>query len=206
MMASAVLAVLVTAFMGVLFSVQTGLGKQTDRSTSNDQARLAVEQLDREIRSGNLLYDPAVECVPVDDLDAACPPESDIVPGMALRVYTQTNANSRAPGNRCVQWRITSDRELQRRDWSINWQLDGIYSPWRVVAEHIVNRSVVPPVTAFEVNDPTIRRTIVIDILAQEDADSGQPARIQLSVTGRNTQYGYPGNICGGATRDVPPY
>ncbi len=112
MMAMGIMALVVTALLGVLGQAFTSLGKESIRSNDEDQARLAVEELDREIRSGNLLYDPSIESGPAG---------SDVVSGMALRVYTQTNADTRDPGNRCVQWRINSTGQLQRRDWSVNW-------------------------------------------------------------------------------------
>src|SRR5438094_5740015 len=89
------LSIVVSIFMTVFMSVETSFGRQSDRSQSNDQARLAVEEIDREVRSGNLLYDPSLESNSL----------YGIYPGMSLRVYTQTNAPSRDPSNRCVQWR-----------------------------------------------------------------------------------------------------
>src|SRR5204862_813 len=83
MVVVALTGVVLTIFLGTLMSVQTAVGKETDRSDSNDQARLAVEALDREIRSGNLLYAPTAG-------------------GMNLVIYTQTNATTRNPGNRLV--------------------------------------------------------------------------------------------------------
>ena len=62
-----------------------------------------------------------------------------------------------------------------------------------------------PPTTpAFQLDpDPNKGgRTIVVTILVNQNAKSGQTVRIQESVSGRNTEYGYPSNIC--AT--IPPY
>src|SRR5437868_3449432 len=38
-----------------LISIQRTVVRESDRTQSNDQARLAVQELDREIRSGNVL-------------------------------------------------------------------------------------------------------------------------------------------------------
>lgn len=204
LIAMAVLGIIVPIFLTSLISVQTRVGRQTDRSLTNDQARLAVEQLDREIRSGNLLYDPK------DETPAY----------MSLRVYTQTNASTRTPGNRCVQWRIVGG-QLQRRDWSITWRTDGVVSGWRVVADHLVNQTVSPAVPVFKLDpdpakgytcvancsdpNPANRRyagrSLVVTLLVNEDASSGQNVRLQSSITGRNTQYGYPVSVCD----DIPP-
>jgi hypothetical protein len=122
---------------------------------------------------------------------------------MAVRIYTQTNANLRNPGNRCVQWRIYNE-QLQRRDWTTTWRTDGVVSAWRVVAEHIVNQTLSPQIHAFELDPDTSKggRTLVITILANANSLHGEPVQITESITGRNTEYGYPNNVCS----DIPPY
>ncbi len=191
----AILVIALTAFMAVLPSVQNALTRQANRSQSNDQARLAVEEMDREIRSGNLLYNPQGE----ND------PTHGIYPYMALRVYTQNNADTRIPGNQCVQWRILNN-QLQRRAWSPSWQDDGIVEDWHVVAEGIVNNSVSPVVRAFQLDSDPVKgsRTLIITILsrASTSAGSNTPVQITQSVTGRDTEYGYPSNVC----TTIPPY
>jgi type II secretory pathway component PulJ len=204
MIAIALLGIVVPVLVTTLVSVQTGVGREQDRSLTNDQARLAIEQLDKEIRSGNLLYDPK------DETPAY----------MSLRVYTQTNASTRTPGNRCVQWRIVNG-ELQRRDWSITWRTDGVVSPWRVVADHVVNATNTPAVPAFQLdadpskgytcaencgdsdpgNDRHVGRSLVVTLVVNQNPESGSDVRLQSTITGRNTQYGYPVNVC----HDVPP-
>jgi type II secretory pathway pseudopilin PulG len=195
LLAMSVMSIVIVAFSTVMTSVQTGVERQTGRSGSNDQARLAVEELDKEIRSGNLLYDPSLETGPVG---------SDIVAGMSLRVYTQTNADTRDPGNRCVQWRITSNQQLQRRDWSINWRTDDIVSSWIIVAESVVNRTLSPPVSAFVLDPDPAKggRSMQVLIAVNENPSTGREVRIQQTLTGRNTQYGYPSQVCS----DIPPY
>jgi type II secretory pathway pseudopilin PulG len=184
-----ILVIVLGGIMIVLPSIQNSLNRQTNRTQSNDQARLAAEELDREIRSGNLLYDPQYE--------------SD--PYMSLRIYTQANADTREGGNRCVQWRIT-EQKLQRRAWSVNWQAEnGVVEAWRVVATGIANKSVNPTVKAFKLDpDPAKgNRTLIVTILSRTSTSAGSntPVQISLSVTGRNTEYGYPTNVCS----TIPP-
>jgi len=64
MIAAAVMGVVVTAFLSILASVEKGVARESDRSNNNDQARLALQEIDKEIRSGSLLYDPAGEPSP----------------------------------------------------------------------------------------------------------------------------------------------
>jgi type II secretory pathway component PulJ len=181
MVTISLLSVVSLLFLSIMASVQQGIERQTDRSNDNDQARLAIQELDREIRSGNVLYDPGTEPAP-------------FVPGYSLRVYTQTNANTRTPGNRCVQWRI-SGTELQRRDWATTSPSSTV-SAWRVVAEDIVNVSQGVPAFVLEADPTKGSRIVNLTIVTQTSSRSGSPVRIAASVTGRNTQYGYPTSVC----------
>src|SRR5438105_3875476 len=189
------LMVVLAIFLNILAAVQNGLVAQTDRSTSNDQARLAVEELDREIRSGNVLYDPAAEN------DAT----HFIFPGMSLRIYTQANAPTRESGGnsgeRCVQWRVKynkaqSESELQRRDWTQTAGVPGTSSPWRIIADHVYNR-VSPQRSAFTV-DPA-KRIVNIAVLVNRSSNHGKTVEVDTTVEGRNTIYGYPSTLCGRA-------
>ncbi len=183
-------------FLSALVSVQRGVERQTDRTVTNDQIRLALQQLDHEIRSGNLLYDPQNETDPLND----------IAPSMSLRIYTQANADIRNPGNQCVQWRITDTGELQSRRWATNWQDDPatLVTNFRVVAEDVVNRDASVNVKAFTLDPDPAKggRTIVVSLVVNANAKSGQNVTITQSVTGRNTEYGFPSNVCA----DIPPY
>jgi prepilin-type N-terminal cleavage/methylation domain-containing protein len=197
----AILSVILVVCGTVLAGMQRALNRQTDRSGSNDQARLAVEELDKEIRSGNVLYDPGLAGKAWSD-----DPTNSVYPGMALLIYTQTNAVTRNPGNKCVQWRIING-QLQRRDWATTWSIDGNVSPWRLIADHIVNQPnpPTPPITpAFAIDtDPNKGgRTVIVNILVNQNAVSGQTVSIKASVSGRNTEYGYPSNVCA----SIPPY
>jgi type II secretory pathway pseudopilin PulG len=193
---------MLTAFM---ISIQNTLVKETNRTQSNDQVRLAVESLDREIRSGDVLYDPQAEN------DAA----HYIFPGMSLRIYTQANATTRGPqsnGERCVQWRIKYRKyadvagtqvlplseqsyQLQRREWaqSAGLPIPGTDTPWRVVADRVMNR-VSPQTAAFAV-DPA-HRVVNIVLLANKNSTSGSTVRVDTTVEGRNTVYSFP-DLCG---------
>jgi prepilin-type N-terminal cleavage/methylation domain-containing protein len=194
--AISLLSIVLTIFGGLVVSVQNSLVKETDRSASNDEARLAVEELDREIRSGNVLYDPANgdACQPVNGTPSPSCTSVDvshgIYPGMSLLVYTQANASSRvgSAGERCVQWRILNG-ELQRRLWA-----NGSSPPttWRVVTDHLVNVTGSSP--AFSV-DPA-KRTVTVALLVNQNAKHGNTVRVDTSVEGRNTIYGYPQTVC----------
>ena len=175
----AVLAVVVPMALTLLHTVQRGVVAQQSRSDSTDQARSAAQQVDRQIRSGNVLYQP----------------ESG---GMSLRVYTQANA-----AQRCVQWRVL-DRQLQWRSWTTTWLVDGSVSGWRVAADDVVNATVVPPVPVFALDTSQVefgQRIMRVSILTNDSERAGRPTRIDVSVTGRNTQSRSAASVC----NDVPP-
>jgi type II secretory pathway component PulJ len=196
LVAMSILMIVIASFLGVLVSVQMNYERQSTRSQSNDQARLAVEQIDREVRSGNVLYDPANE----ND------PANGIYPGMSLRVYTQSNGNVQTPSSVCVQWRILN-QQLQRRQWTTNWQdsPSTLVSGWRVIANNIMNQTVTPQVTAFTLDKSQAaygNRIVKLQIVANNNTSNGGNVEIDSSVTGRNTQFGYPVNVCS----SIPPY
>ena len=182
-----VLGIAMTIFATTLMTVQTAVVAQDQLTQSNDQARLAIQQIDREMRSGNVLYDPANE--------------GSTTPGggaddnyYMVRIYTQTNADDR--GYSCVQWRINDVKQLQTRWWPPEQPTAA--SEWRTVAEGIVNREV--GVRAFELDSDPQKgsRTLKVTLRATVDPEALpiQSTEIQASFTGRNTSYGYPVSVC----------
>ena len=205
----ALLGTVVAFLIGGLTSAQTNLERQISRSSSNDEARLAIQSLDHDVRSGNVVYDPASENYP----------SGDVAPGMSLRVYTQSNGI-----NKCVQWRITSAGTLERRDWSTTWLSGGNVGSWRTVATGIVNRdpdnTIISnpgntPVTAFSRSQFNL---VNVNLWVDDDptARKGHAVNIQASISGRNTLFYNTNTRCGPAVpqpgvqasdlSQVPPY
>jgi len=175
MVAMSALAIALTIFTSLLINVQTNVGAQTDRSVNEDQGKLAMEQLDREIRSGNILYDPLV----------------DDPTGFRLRVYTQTNGTP----FRCVEWRVSGGDLLRRqRDpgYGLPWPAN-----WRIVAEHVVN--VDRGVKAFTLDPDPTKGFRTLDVTIIVNVDPSHPTsdvKLSQAITGRNTSYGYPVSVC----------
>ncbi|MGH9267201.1 MAG: prepilin-type N-terminal cleavage/methylation domain-containing protein [Acidimicrobiales bacterium] len=174
MISLAILSVAVALMVAVLVSVQGVVNRTSDRSTSNDQARAALQQLDRQVRSGNVFYDPT---------DG----------GMNIRIYTQVNAPT-AGGARCMQWQVDGT-ELQTRSWedAAGSPVGGTVTPWATVASGVVNRQA-PPTPAFALTTPG--RLLRITLRVNESARSGRTVELNASVNGRNTQYGFPQVAC----------
>lgn len=171
-------------FFSTLASVQRSVAETDIRTRSNTQARLALQSLDHEVRSGNVLYDPATS--------------SD--PYYRFKIYTQANAGGNPrPTYTCRLWRITSGGELQTRWWPPNQPEDA--TPWQVAADGIVNKIVPTPQHAFTLDpDPnkggrTVNVVLLLNEDPQQDVSTGT-VRIQSALTGRNTSYGFPTSVC----------
>jgi type II secretory pathway component PulJ len=182
MVTLAIMSVAAVIFLNVLAAMQAAIGHQARRSDNNDQARLAVEALQREIVSANVIFDPSTETTPYQ-------------PYYTLRVYSQANATTRTPGYQCVQW-IISGRALLRRSWPASTPQSA--TPWRTVASGIVNVDL--GVGAFAV-DPDPKkggRTIDVVLLVNTSypSTSEKTIRIATSITGRDASYAFSPNVC----------
>jgi Tfp pilus assembly protein PilW len=212
-----ILGIVLAALLSVVYVAQTNLGRQASRSDSNDQVRLAEQSIDREVRSGNVLYDPAAEQYPAGCSGAACV----IAPGMSMRVWTASNNPTRGGMDWCGQWRITTNGELQQRRWIPFWTNANDTSqvkPWRTVATGIMNRT--NGIAAFYFASGSTGNLLNIKLRANNDASGakGSTVEVQQSVSGRNTQFYPTGTHCGPATPDpaltngadggtrIPPY
>ena len=183
-----VLGIVMLVFTNVLASVQRGVVAQEKLSRTLDQARLSVQQLDRELRSGNVLYDPALE----NNGQSSC---DGCLPGYTLRIATQSNATTRS-GHSCVLWQIDAQQRLLTQRWPPN-QPDAA-TGWRVVATGIVNRAMGEPAFVIDPDPLKGERTLDITLAVNEDLANrpGQTVRIRVALTGRNTSYDYPTNVC----------
>ncbi|MBV8234119.1 MAG: type II secretion system protein [Acidimicrobiia bacterium] len=176
------LSTVLSIVMAALVSIQNTENRVNARGQTNDQVRLAVDEIDRQVRSGNVLYDPAGEGTNAG---------ASIPAGFSMRVYTQANGTFK-----CVQWRVTGG-QLQSRSWTTTWQIDGQVSGWRTVAEDIVNTTSNPPF-ALDAGAGYTGHLIDLDIIGNVRSDTGSNVEATASVAGRNQQYGYSTTTCGG--------
>jgi type II secretory pathway component PulJ len=184
---SAILLVVIGMVGQILLSVMQSSSGAAQRSEASDAARQAVETIDRLVRSGNILYDPALE--PTDAAHV-------LAPGRTMRIYTQSNGNQR-----CVQWRVRAGT-LEERSWSESWRSDHTVSEWRHVADGIVNTTAAP-LFALDSAHGFGSRLLQIDLRTSTGTAGGGPVvSIRTAVTGRNTTYGYSSAVCA----DVPTY
>ena len=164
------LSVVTAASYGVLIRVSNQSNDIQGREQTVAAARLALQSLDRQIRSGNVLYDPALESLP-----------------NSMRIYTQTNGNEK-----CVQWQLLNG-VLRSRSWSPTWQTDGIVSAWGNVARDIVNTA-----SPFTLDSTSAygSRLINISFDVRNTRSAGTVQTVATSMAGRNTEYGYDTGVC----------
>jgi type II secretory pathway pseudopilin PulG len=197
LMAMAIMSIVVVVLGTTLSSIQRAAIKQDDLGQMNDQARLALEQIDHEMRSGNVLYDPDLENGGGADALASC---AGCEPGYTMRIYTQANASTRTlsspTGYVCVLWQIDTEQRLLTTSWPPDQPEDA--TPWRVVAEHVVNRDLGAPAFSLDTDPLKGGRTIDISLAVNADLEHepDQTMTLQAAYTGRNTSYGYPVSVC----------
>lgn len=130
MVAMALLLVALAMFGSVLFTVQQTSNRQIELGRANDQARLAIQEIDRQLRSG---YVTSTGSFTGADASA--------------RIYTEARMSGTSSKPTCVAWVLHgagSDRQtLYTKTWDV---VSGATAPafnggvgWRVVATDIVN-------------------------------------------------------------------
>jgi prepilin-type N-terminal cleavage/methylation domain-containing protein len=186
--AMSIMSIVMTVFGTTLASVQRGEVRQENLTQSLDDAQLALQHLDHEIRSGNVLYDPALE----GGSQSSC---TGCVPTYTVRVYTQANADTRSTYY-CTLWKIDTNQTLWTRQWPPSDPTSAL--PWRVVATGIVSRTL--GVAAFALDTDPLKgsRTLNVTLAVNNDYTHypTQTVRVQAALTGRNTSYGYPVSVC----------
>jgi prepilin-type N-terminal cleavage/methylation domain-containing protein len=180
--AMAILSIVMLVMTTTLSSIQRAVVEEDVRMRLNDQARLAVQSIDRLVRSGNILYDPVDESGN-DPYGAAT--------GYMFRIYTQAE-QSPTQSARCAVWLVNDQEQLMYRTWPILEPENA--STWQVVADSVVNRSLSHP--AFTLD--AAGRTIAVNFYINPDLAHRPQATqvVSASLTGRNTSFGYPVQLC----------
>ena len=186
LVATAILGIVMLVFTSTLASMQQAVVAEDVRTRLSDQARLALADIDRQVRSGNLLYDP-------DEETGSVEPFGVTAAGYMFRVYTQTKYRA-ADEPRCALWLVDDQERLLYRYWPVLDPDQATDS--RVVAEHVVNRDTGVPAFVLD----AMGRTVTASIQANADIvhDPSATQTFEVSLTGRNTSFGYP-------TTSAPP-
>jgi prepilin-type N-terminal cleavage/methylation domain-containing protein len=188
LVAMSILSIVMLVFTTTLASVQKAVTAQEVRSSNNDNIRLALENMDRLVRSGNVLFDPSVVNTDCKATDSAY---------QCLLVYSQANGTTAQPA-RCMQWRVNGT-QLQERWW---YPKPAVKSPtnWRQIADGIVNLQTSPVTPTFTLDPDPLKQGRSVEVLflagTGSAGASGPLARTEASLTARNTTYGYLADAC----------
>ena len=171
--AMGILSIVLLVFTSTLAAMQRAVVEEDVRSRLSDEARLALQALDRQVRSGNLLYDPGDEVGSVDPFGV----EADWEP---FRVYTQVQFGDEESA-RCALWLVDDQRRLLYRYWAPLDEENA--TDWQVVASGVVNRY--EGTDTFSL-DPS-GRTLTAVMLVNPDLDRHPEAtqRFEIALTGR---------------------
>jgi prepilin-type N-terminal cleavage/methylation domain-containing protein len=185
------MAIITAVFIASLNQSQDALA----RADSADSARLAIAQLDAQIRSGSVIDDPLGETWG----------STNVPPGFSVRILTE-----RGGDENCVQWRVliagNNRGSLQYRTWPA-WTPEGV-SVWTQVATGLVG-----PETPYDADDASTHLpfalvtpstgdsvikslAITLRVKASGTRDEGKPVLVSTIVTGRNTIFGRGGLEC----------
>lgn len=190
LVAMAILSIVLLVFTTTFASIQRAVSDQQVRSTNNDNIRLALENLDRLVRSGNVLIDPSIT-------DTDC--KSSGSAHQCLLAYTQANGTTAQPA-RCIQWRVEGTT-LQTRSWlPAPASKAATVTGWRDVADGILNLQTSPVTETFSLDPDPLKQERAVEVLflvgtGSEGLD-GPTARVEATLTARNTSYGYLSDSC----------
>jgi prepilin-type N-terminal cleavage/methylation domain-containing protein len=190
LVAMAIMSIVLLVFTTTFASIQRAVSDEQVRSVNNDNVRLALENLDRLVRSGNVLVDPALT-----DTDCKSTGSSH----QCLLAYTQANGTTALPA-RCIQWRVQGTT-LQTRYWlPVPASKAATVTNWRTVAEGILNLQTTPVTETFTLDPDPLKQDRSVEILflvgTSTDGLQGPIARVEASLTARNTSYGYLSDSC----------
>jgi type II secretory pathway component PulJ len=186
--AMSIMSLVSVVFLSTLASVQRSVVRSAEWQANNDDARVAIETIDRQLRSGAVLYSP-------------------LSGGSNFTVYTQSNAptfrvSGTYSGARCVEWRV-SGRTLQTRWWRSQYAGDwvgGVQAPnatgWRTVVTNVVNYVAPNNQPLFVLDSDPLKggRTVnVVLLINSSTTRTNETVRIQAALTARNTSSGLVG-------------
>ncbi|MBN9327188.1 MAG: prepilin-type N-terminal cleavage/methylation domain-containing protein [Cellulomonas sp. 73-145] len=193
LVATVVFAIAMAMIMSAAIAVMHATDSSRSAADAAYEARQALAMIDRQVRSGNVLFSPADEAAYISTCQNLGTNQ-----GSCMRIYTQSNGDEK-----CVQWQLAADGtgtyQLKMRSWKTTWQTTGGVSGWTVAARNLVMPSA--PFT-LDVGPGGIYGSRLLRVqLVAHNATSGKDVAIDGSISGRNTTYGYTGSEC----LPVPP-
>lgn len=162
-------------------------------ANAESSLRLALAQIDRQVRSGNVLFSPADEATYV----ASCTGDTATNSGTCMRIFTQSNGSEK-----CVQWQLIDDaanpgtKILRTRSWATTWVMTGDVTGWGTVARGLTLSTGAPNPFKLEGATTPYKERLLDVRLESIDKRRGTSVVITSSLSGRNTTYGYSSAQC----------
>lgn len=145
--------------------------------------RQSLATIDRQVRSGNVLFNPGAETVP-----SSCTGDVAARSGTCMRIYTQSDG-----AFTCVQWQVVDLGAGESYLRSRSWPPGGTSSEWSIVARGLSVAG--DPFELTGALTPYSERLVKVNLLAHDDR-TGKDIAVDSSLTGRNTTYGFDAGQC----------
>lgn len=197
-----IFSILIGITFGLLIQITNQSKDTLARVRAIEQAKIGISQIDRQVRSGNVILDPGQEI----------PEDSGVDRWFSMRIYTQADGDFK-----CAQWRVI-DKDgdkygnLEYRSWSPGTPSD--VTPWAIVAHNLVKMDVAPvfpsdiipgqPETwpPFWV-DPSVGAgtqsqfvRVTLRLKDPWEREGAKATSVSTVITGRNTVFGYTADNC----------
>ncbi len=197
-----VFSILIGITFGLLIQMTYQSKDTLARVRAIEEAKIGISQIDRQVRSGNVILDPGLETFSNSGVDK----------WFSMRIYTQVDGTFK-----CAQWRVNDfDGDgfgnLEFRSWSPGTPSD--VTPWAVVAHNLVKMDVAPtdeddiipgqPETwpPFWV-DPSVGAgtesqfvRVTLRLKDPSEREGAKATSVSTVITGRNTIFGYTADHC----------
>jgi hypothetical protein len=194
--------ILISITFGILIQIMNQSKDTIARTHALEQAQLGIAQIDRQVRSGNVIFDPENENKLTSGVD----------PFYSMRIYTQVDELPK-----CAQWRViqvggNTFGDLEYRTWPPG--VPSSATPWSTVAHDLVQVDVHPTFSTDIVkDDPSTWPPFWVDsestggteaqlirvtlrLKDPEQRADTEPISVTTVITGRNTVFGYPASSC----------
>jgi hypothetical protein len=171
------MSLVMTAVITTMSTFLTATNSAIKLGQADDQATLVMDQLEHQIVSANVLYNPATE-----GTNAGTNPDTTAIPaGFSLRIYTQIHGVAT-----CEQWRVFDTGVVQSRSWTDT--STPVVVRWIQQMTGVVNPSTTPPF----VLDSTSQygdRVLDVDLIVQTGASKSNTITVTSSITARNAEF-----------------
>jgi hypothetical protein len=184
---SGIVAVLAARFV-ISFSMNAGAATATAGRV--DSVRLALDGLERQVRSADVLY--------IEAPDGTCAAYGS--GGNCVRVATEADGTTS-----CVQYQLIPDTtgdgsyRLRTRTYSPNWSSGGVVGVWRQVANALAPPTSASPPFSLAQQSGGGSQVLTVQFAAPAATQGSAPIQLMATFTPRNALYGASTACNGGA-------